>query len=111
MNWESIRIEAGFFAFYVILGFRFICGPLALIGYVFRISNQNLLITSAILTFGSASLLSILTSGDVKEEVDRQKETNENEFPSIRNADESPKKFSCYRLTRKDYKRFQEEMK
>ena len=111
MNWESFRIGVGFFAFYCILAFCFICGPLALIGYVFRLGNQTLLITSGTLTITLASLLSMLTSRDVNEEVTRQRETGGQELPPIRKADNFQRGFRNNRLAKKDFKKFQEEMK
>jgi hypothetical protein len=80
---EPFRIEAGFFVYYTILGFCFICGPLAIMGYVFRLSNQTLPTTSAILTNGAATLLCILTNDDLNQELKRQRETSENELPPM----------------------------
>jgi hypothetical protein len=53
----------------------------------------------------------MLTTSDVNEEIKRQRETSEEELPSIRKVDNVQRGFKNYRLTKKDFKKFQEEMK
>ena len=72
MSWTFFRLEAGFFAFYSVLGFCFICLPVEVSGTALGVNAETLLITMLLLTIGSATLLCIHTQDIVTEEVRRQ---------------------------------------
>jgi len=68
------RVEAGFFVFYSVLGFCFICVPVEVIASALGVKVENQIITMLMFTIGSATMLRIHTHDVVMEEVRRQKE-------------------------------------
>ncbi|MDA4111348.1 MAG: hypothetical protein OK439_02335 [Thaumarchaeota archaeon] len=68
----TLRVEAGFFAFYTLLGFCFICVPAEVVGTALDASFESLAIAIVCLTLGFATLLRVYTRDVVTHEVSRQ---------------------------------------
>ncbi len=64
----TFRSETGFFVFYSVLGFCFVCVPVEAIGKAVGMSIETLLITLLAFTIGSATLLSMNSHAAAKEE-------------------------------------------
>ena len=72
MRLTTLRVEAGFFVFYSVLGFCFICVPVEVIGTALRVGTDTLIFSVFALTIGSATLLRIQTHEVVIQEVKRE---------------------------------------
>jgi hypothetical protein len=57
MNWKAFSTELGFFAFYSLLGFCFICVPVEVIGSALDLSLETVIIAMLLITTYSAVLL------------------------------------------------------
>ncbi|HXQ92285.1 MAG TPA: hypothetical protein VN739_04715 [Nitrososphaerales archaeon] len=70
----TFRVEAGFFVFYSVLGFCFICVPVEVIAIALGANTENQIVIMVMFTIASATMLRIHTHDVVMEEVRRQKE-------------------------------------
>jgi hypothetical protein len=73
MHLTAFRVEAGFFVFYSVLGFCFICLPVEVISSALGVNVENQIVTMLMFSIGSATMLRIHTHEIVVEEVGRPK--------------------------------------
>jgi hypothetical protein len=76
MSWyRSLRLEVGFFAFYSILGFCFVCVPAEVIGVALDAELETIAVAMLMLALGFATILRIHTHEVVAEQLNRQSRT------------------------------------